>query len=180
MIQYEYKRVLQSYCSRKQRDRWHATDVCNPTTGKTCYRASQRSYLYGTSLLTLAISAGWRAPWMSCLFANTSNEAPTSLCSIKIQESIRKVQKTEISRIEYFPMNSPMNHREMGIFHSYCCIWTINRVKNSEWFCSVAAVRSSSVEHVSRESKLTHSDTHCHIVHKSHDNPIGYVFQVTN
>jgi hypothetical protein len=30
---------------------------------------------------TLAISSGFRAPWMSCLFANTNNDDPASLCN---------------------------------------------------------------------------------------------------
>jgi hypothetical protein len=66
--------------------------------------------MYGTSLLSLAISTGLRAPGMACLCVNVSNEAPTSLCSIKIQESLRTVQIIEIPGIELH-----LNYQHTGI-----------------------------------------------------------------
>lgn len=68
---------------------------------------------YACTLLTLAISAGLRAPWISCLFANINKEAPDNLCQKQKQGEIvkhdqRNYRLQNIALAKYFTTVSGM------------------------------------------------------------------------
>ena len=54
--------------------------VSMETKGNFVPCIEHKKYVMQSSIFTLAISSGERAPCMSCLFARISNDAPDSLC----------------------------------------------------------------------------------------------------